>query len=190
MNKHPKSEDILKVIGVFEKVLPMAKIDNHLDMMQGSVSGGFSVCGTVHCHGGWYLIGKLGKPNKYTNFFDGIKEMSKDLGLDNGSYMAGFSGISDWAIENPNLWGNSNGRGVFSDRIAFISSDRPNGAQNLQHIIAHWKEVYERVKAMENSQSQTPEPQPEVHPTKTKEVIRYVSVSASLKKQIPELINN
>lgn len=40
---------------------------------------------------------------------------------------------------------------------------------------------------------QTPEPHPEIPPTKTKEErtrVNYVSISASLKKAIPELIQN
>lgn len=45
---------------------------------------------------------------------------------------------------------------MFSHASAFESSLRMGGALNLQHIIDHWKEVYERLKALEQPSNPYP----------------------------------
>jgi len=51
---------------------------------------------------------------------------------------------------NPDIWGNTNGNAMFIFEEAFISKDRPNGAENFQDIINHWKEVKKRILKLEN----------------------------------------
>lgn len=145
--QHPKSENILKVIEVFKKVLPMAKRKRHLNMDEISVQNEDHACGTVHCHGGWFAVGFCDLSNPYITFLNGGEEMAHVLGFKR------MDDLQVWASENPKLWGNRRGDGMFAERAAFRSSDRPRGASNLQHIIDHWTEVYERVKALEDQQT-------------------------------------
>lgn len=151
---HPKSENIRKVIDVFKSVLPMALKENYGLRMSAT-----KICGTFMCHGGWFYIGVNGQQQGAT-FSNGIKLMSKMLGLDNGYYLASSNAISEWAYGNKGVWGNDSGLHMFGSASAFNESKkRPHGAKNLQHIIDHWEEVYDRVKALEDAQK-TPEPQP------------------------------
>lgn len=147
MNKQIKSEDVLKVIKNFEKVLPKAKKEKNLDMNIGSVD----VCKTAHCHGGWYTVAKINPLRRIItkmNYIEGANIMAKDLGLKSRVE------LQNWANDNPNIWGNNYGLLMFQSngRVAFKSSNRPSGAYSLKEIIDHWKEVYERIKATEETE--------------------------------------
>lgn len=150
-----KSENILKVIEVFKKVLPMAK-SGGLDMMQTLVYANNPCdkhsCGTVHCAAGWYFIGKMGITYEFTTYDDGVELMCEDLGFVGTKFDASQNPLSDWARDNELLWGNIYGGACFSSPLAYKGDSRPNGAENLQHIIDHWTEVYERVRATEQPQ--------------------------------------
>lgn len=139
-----KSENILEVIAVFKKVLPMAVREDHLKMSCPHVNNMDERCGTVHCHGGWFAIGAcdLKKP---VDFMKGGSEMAKMLELGDSVYSVMY-----WAEENIPLWGNKYGSKMFTGERAFYhETKRPHGAKNLSDIIDHWTEVYERVKATE-----------------------------------------
>lgn len=145
MRIHPLASQVLTVINNFKKVLPMAKREDHLNMGCTSVNRSHE-CGTVHCHGGWYAISVLDVENKLLSYTDGADRLAKDLGF-------GFDeDIQEWAEQNQTLWGNEIGYGMFCDRRAFKSPDRPDGANNLQDIISHWTEVYERLLVFEGSE--------------------------------------
>lgn len=96
------------------------------------------VCGTVHCHAGWYAIAVC-DTSKNLDFFDGIQELAKDLGFENGLK------LKLWGASNPKIWGNKNARDMFSNKVAFVSNTRPEGAKTLQNIVDHWEEVYNRL---------------------------------------------
>lgn len=114
-----------------------------LDMMEGHVNVPGHVCGTIHCHAGWYAIAACDLTH-ILSYFDGSRQMALDLGVNNPSL------IEAWASTNPKIWGNRNGSAMFCEEEAFFHpTKRHNGAENLQHIIDHWTEVYERVKALE-----------------------------------------
>ena len=145
-SKHPRSEDVLNVIRNFERVLPYAEGERLLNMLETGVSRlPLPVCNTPHCHAGWYLLAK--KPfmqrifSRHNNFTYGYLEMERDLNIPS---------ISDWARENPEIWGNNSGSYVFSSPLAFVGPTRPNGAKTLKDIVDHWKEVYERLVKLEN----------------------------------------
>lgn len=156
---HPKSENILKVIRNFEKVLPMAKKETHLNMMETSVCNSYHKCGTIHCAAGWYAVAK-NQIEQGTTYMDGIFLIEQDLGFEPRDYSPGECQLEIWTIKNVELWGNRKGELLFSCRGAYSHpTKRPQGAQSLQDIVDHWKEVYERVVALEGKQSELSKPQ-------------------------------
>lgn len=143
--QHPKSENVLKVIGKLKNVLPMATRERHLDMQEGAVNNGSHPCGTTHCHGGWFAVAMgLHLISDYVDYNNGANKMAECLGFPN------MIQLENWAESNEHLWGNEDGTRMFCNEDAFISPTRPDGAENLQHIIDHWTEVYERLVALEN----------------------------------------
>lgn len=141
----PKSTDILKVIKNLKKVLPQATRKRHLDMGECMVNKHDYECGTRHCLAGWYAVATCNTKNAL-DFVDGVNKMVKHLGFPNENE------FSKWASTNPQIWGNEDGYGIFSDKDAFYNKEkRPEGAENLQHIIDHWEEVYERIKKLETN---------------------------------------
>lgn len=148
-----KSENILKVIDTFKKVLPLATRKNHLDMGETFIKQkdlGHK-CGTVHCHAGWYGVAKFDLSKEpVVTYLKGADAIAQDLGFKRTKNGTPRYGLSDWAGQNPNIWGNPFGDRIFSHEIAFMNFEkRPQGAETLQHIIDHWQEVYERVKTQE-----------------------------------------
>src|SRR5260221_665185 len=151
--KHPTSESIYRVIENFKKVLPLATREDHLDMMEGVVCNNLHKCGTIHCHAGWYIISKIGiiKNNKSNIDYNyGAEAMAKDMGFVNSEM------LKDFFVKYNKLWGNENAEEMFTGGMAFYHhKKRLEGAINLQHIIDHWTEVAERVKALEAQQTRT-----------------------------------
>lgn len=177
----PKSENILKVINNFKKVLPLAKRDEQLNMSVSQVS---SVgCGTIHCHGGWYAVAAC-DTSEFIVFDNGACKMTEDLGFDDPDMYS----LTTWANQNPEIWGNNKGAGIFCRANAFEGVNRPAGAKNLQDIIDHWTEVYERVKAIEGKTND--DDWGKTEPPKEKVIIRYVAVDESIKEETKELIFN
>ena len=80
--QNPTSQQIQTVIDNFEKVLPQATLENHLDMKEEQVRNGSYDCGTVHCHAGWYAVAKKDYFDKYDHntigYQDGISLICKD----------------------------------------------------------------------------------------------------------------
>lgn len=150
--KHPKSDDVLKVIENLRKVAIFASFEDSLDMHKGDITGLPMVfsCGTTHCHGGWYAVAVMPfwkRMSRSVGFSDGAKLMAEHLGFSSQSE------LQDWARYNPKTWGNPNGDYMFCDESAFLSSKRPKGAKRFIDIIHHWEDVYERLVKLENSES-------------------------------------
>lgn len=175
---NPRSQDVLKVIRNFEKVLPMATRKDHLNMGVCPViyKDQNHACGTIHCVGGWYMISKLKEmeSDEYIGFSLGVKEMEKDLGFHIHLELSD-SELMVWAKDNPKIWGNESGYIMFGHECAYLSESRPGGAKNLTDVIDHWKEVYQRLLVIEAKAT------PPVR-------IKYVSIPESLAEQVKEVV--
>lgn len=114
---HPKSENVLKVIRNFGSILHIANRKNHLNMMQVGVNKDH-ICGTTHCHGGWYAVASKLHEKKEVCFLHGAAQMAKDLGFDN------LFELQDWAKKNHEIWGNKNGGDMFCDKKGLLSSNK------------------------------------------------------------------
>lgn len=162
---HPTSAQVQKVIDNFKSALPLATMEGHICHSEPRVCSWNYKAGTIHCHGGWYVVGsrKLkrrrmsvfayieyrlknrGKFCAYRGilFDEGIEQMERDLGNIE---------IRIWAQENPVIWGNDKGEKMFGlsgNKLAFQSTKRPNGATCLQEIVDHWEEVRDRLIVLE-----------------------------------------
>ncbi len=138
--KHPTKAQVKAVVDNFVSILPLT-VDNahHLNMMS------MSICGSTHCHGGWYWVAKNGDhaPNGIginMGYEAGTESLAIDLGFDDDS------DLQAWAAYYPGIWGNEHGSKMFVNEIAFTCDlERPYGAQNLQDIINHWTDVMNRL---------------------------------------------
>lgn len=149
---HPqiKSKNILKVIQKFESILHLAPKRENLQMISGWVPPSLNECGSSCCHGGWYVIATVRDRCAPMTYNNGVDAMEADLELEKGM-------LRVWSLYNSMLWGNEFGHHIFDAAIAFHSATRPHGAQTLEDIVDHWKEVYERVKATEPPEEQVVE---------------------------------
>lgn len=92
--------------------------------------------GTCHCFAGWY-----GVINRH--IFDPSDR--RWFYLDAVDYIARLCGfvtryeMMDWAEQNADIWGNSNGGAMFCDEVAF------NNAKSLNGIIKHLRGVIKRL---------------------------------------------
>lgn len=135
----PTDKQFEKVIKKFESVLPLAKHDDQLDLNNIWVCNEDHKCGTVHCVGGWYAVANPNNPKIKA----AIKKQDAeyDLGADLMAQHLGFkhaSKLTDWAEENPVIWGNIYGGNLFAEEEAW------NDAKNLKDIVKHLKEVRQR----------------------------------------------
>jgi hypothetical protein len=144
--KHPKSSDVRKVIALLTSVLPMATREDHLSMSEVRVKIDGHICGTVHCHGGWFAIAN-------NIHLRDEKTIMYDAGSDLMARMIGFQHdveLGWWARLHKQIWGNPDGGYLFRHARAFYHpTKRPHGAKNLQHIIDHWSECATRLEALE-----------------------------------------
>lgn len=163
----PTSQQIRKVINNFLKLDISALLEtNRLNMRTTEVNSKGHVCGSVHCHAGWYAVAVLPDRFRYLKMVDfkyGAAQMAFDLGFIDGTNIMCPCGcgsiesfdargaLTAWAKANPELWGNHNGDYMFSDTRAFTSAGRPHGAANVMDIVNHWEEVYARVVEFEKT---------------------------------------
>ena len=122
------------VINNFKKVLPMAKEDSQLDMLEPDVNNNHHSCGTVHCVGGWYAVacGLDNKDSTFITYRHGANEMARHLGF---SHM---DDLETWAGFNSNIWGNECGHNMFCNKSAY------NYAYNLAEVLVHLEGVRDR----------------------------------------------
>lgn len=150
------SSNVRKVIDNFKKVLPFALKEGSLDMSRASVPRTLNECGTPCCHAGWYALATSDFSTRLRgiNFVYGVQQMDIDLELPKEKEDSPFtllSRLARYMNKHSEIWGNGYGGKIFLHQYAFIHEDkRPNGAENLQHIIDHWEEVYLRLYTLEN----------------------------------------
>lgn len=120
-----------KVIDNLEKVVPIATVENNLDMHETKINTKGHVCGTIHCMGGWYAIATL-DITEPISFLSGAIEMAKDLGFES------ISEIEDWARSYSKIWGNEYGGSLFCRPWAY------NDAKTIQEAIEYLKGVRDR----------------------------------------------
>lgn len=94
-------------------------------------------CGTTHCHAGLFLIGcdNSEYENVVVGYGYGVKLMTRMLGF------WGCELLLKWASMNAYLWGNGNGKFMFTDNDAF------NGAKKPSQIADWWEAVADRIEA-------------------------------------------
>jgi hypothetical protein len=120
------------VIDNLKKVLPIATLPGHLNMMETEVNDYGTICGTVHCLGGWYAIAALNPGKERLSFTDGADKMAEDIGFDDKEE------LEKWAHENGDIWGNEYGYYMFSGGSAF---DYP---KTLADIVLFLEKVRDR----------------------------------------------
>lgn len=116
-----------KFLEMAEKFLPYAARENcKLDMMEPYLYK--HRCGTTACHAGYAALILLKAQHK-THFKKGANALAEFLGF--SSYFS----LEDWADDNPAIWGNVNGTGMFACYEAFNmgASD-----QSLAGIVKHY----------------------------------------------------
>jgi hypothetical protein len=115
-------------------------------------------CGTPGCHAGLISIVAKDLPGLeeahlkvFKIHFKTYKEIKQDLYVytiwaDALAEFLGFEDIlhlTDWAVDNPKLWGNKYGDYMFCARLAFTDDK----SKHLTHrdIINHWKQVLKNI---------------------------------------------
>lgn len=125
------------VIDNLKKVLPMATMEGHLNMLQSEVNYEHR-CGTIHCVGGWYAISTCDLSNT-VDYEDGAHNMATHLGFKRKEDMKRYYD------DRLDLWGNGHAINMFLTPCAYYHhTKRPEGAQTLQHVIDHFEEVRDR----------------------------------------------
>ena len=160
MNQHPDPSLIRKAMDLME----MADAAYHISvrMDHGIVSKVPFACGTVACHGGVYLLATTQHPRWEKVIVQGFSEpqlaMVGDRGLqitfNRGSarlaHDLGFltsTHLSEWAIGNPDLWGNSKGAFMFSSQGNWAFGKSVDDTLTVADIVAHWRGVADRIEA-------------------------------------------
>jgi hypothetical protein len=103
-------------------------------------------CNTVHCFAGWIMAHHINKKNSefkdnFYNYCTGIEIICKMLGYND------FNQLLDWADKNPAIWGNTNGRNMFTTYSAFESYDLDSNMINSGYNFMHIRIKFENVKA-------------------------------------------
>lgn len=138
--RHPTKKQMQKVIDYFTKVLPFAKEEYQLNMMESDVCIEPNICGTIHCVGGWYVYANFHRKfikerciDHVLDYNDGADLMALDLGFKISP------DLRCWAYCNPEIWGNRFGGGMFSNRQAWGFS------RTLKDVVEHLKDVQKRL---------------------------------------------
>ncbi len=145
----PSQEQWQKVIDTLKSVLPMAKKEGNLNMDYGIVNG--ESCGTICCVAGWYMVAKTNPDRvdllKNDDWILGKRAIAQDLGFETGEF------LKQWADNNPQLWGNTDGYGMFMDAYAYTSGVLGARAETLSDVIAHFEFVKNNCNACANEKS-------------------------------------
>lgn len=101
-------------------------------------------CGSPACHAGWFGVyfdnfndDKVNGGDRYKSFSEYAGEMANFLGLECKFY------LESWAVDNPEIWGNSDGTNMFYENKAFGISNYHN--ITLRDISNHWFKVAKRL---------------------------------------------
>lgn len=107
----------------------------------------FQKCRTIACHAGWFGLARSKFSNGYS-YEDSADDMAKFLGIVNR-----FE-LKDWAENNPDLWGNHDGDGMFCSAhafgkgLAYYKSVWKYKPLTLKHIGNHWAKVADRIRKL------------------------------------------
>ena len=100
-------------------------------------------CGTVHCVGGWYVVANLHRKEikdrfkkGFVGYSDGANLMARDLGFANRDC------LQTWANDNPKIWGNTAGKGLFANESAYDN-------EGFDGVIAQWELVKQNLIELE-----------------------------------------
>ena len=133
-----KAEDARAVAETFDRILADPSYDgHHVIMSQANVT---VECGTTACHAGWYELARAPAGTEIKSLFwtDGADQMARDLGFEYRE------DLTEWARDNPDVWGNEYGYGMFQLNLAF-----GDGPITLADIAEHWHGVANRLEARE-----------------------------------------
>ncbi len=134
--------------------------DDVKDMQVDMESTKEPTCGTPGCHAGLISIVAKKLPELeeahlkvFKIHFKTYKEIKQDLYVytiwaDALAEFLGFEDIlhlTDWAVDNPKLWGNKYGENMFSSWQAFTNDK--NKQLTHRDIINHWKQVLVNIEA-------------------------------------------
>ena len=133
--------------------------DHHVAMYCHSVSQrpeqDGSTCTTIACMAGFYYLGKLTKPefakDENSNYSFLVTDDDKDVDFVEGAEMfaddLGFEKAVDlchWAKQNPTIWGNNAGHGLFNHENAY---GKATGTKlTINEIVLHLGSVSERLR--------------------------------------------
>jgi hypothetical protein len=134
--KHPTIEQVNFVIRKLKSVAGQARKKGAFNMSEAiAYMKNRHECGTVHCASGWYVVANLDRPEiknrfkkGYVGYSDGADLMARDLGF------ADRDCLQTWAYENPEIWGNENGRSIFSEESAYDN-------EGFDGVIKQWELV-------------------------------------------------
>lgn len=99
-----------------------------------------NICETPACHAGWFGVIKHAESKRGTYYIEYAREMAKFLG------MRDDDDLTEWACQNPIVWGNSYGDEMFMNARAFGESDDDGmNRVSIQQIAQHWYNVGERM---------------------------------------------
>jgi len=141
--KHPKSEKVREVGNVFLGIFNTIK-DCPIDMMATRVeSNELNVCGTPHCHAGWYVAGSRVDYDGDQDYEGGSLKIATDLGFEDEHK------LMNWADKNPEIWGNKDGGEMFSGSGAFGPEFEDDEKLTLEIIGNYWIDVANALEFLE-----------------------------------------
>jgi len=141
--ENPKSFKVRKIGEVFLQLYDKLGGDAPVRMMQGAVcKDSENLCGTPHCHAGWYLHAVSAEINRGTIFTQGSSKMAEDLGFYSENE------LRRWADVNDEIWGNRFGDAMFCGFEAFGVNKYYE--LDLKIIGEHWIRVADRLEELEN----------------------------------------
>jgi len=148
MNKKTKHPNVAKCRELGMLFLNLHESDPACRVEMGETR--FSLCGTAACHAGWFQVSK-GRSWGFLNNI-GYEEGSRDIARFLGFYGKHPEGkLESWAEDNPDLWGNKDGDGMFCSSDAFYSTPptltKPHN-MSIKHIGLHWLKVADRIEAL------------------------------------------
>lgn len=163
--RHPDPAAIRAAMGRLERVVDARRFPR-LDMLTMGLKQRVLFgreCGTTACHGGWYALAVIAEmtdaPVEWIpapglgfrqmalasrrpgaegciSWKSGAIQLALDLGF------ADIEELLWWARKYPSLWGNDWGFEMFIDVRAF------GRRRTIRGVIAHWREVAERLEAL------------------------------------------
>ena len=174
MKSKPRPQRIREMCNLFEK----ANEKYHVKINMGAMRitqprTKRHLCKTSCCHGGLFALAIADKEGYYfdddplhktislhgeykrwnlpVTYVSGADKMAKFLGFKNKAE------LGEWAGKNKKLWGNEDGRRMFSTLgIAFVGDSLEydnHDKVTIDNIIAHWRGVADRIEKNERTKS-------------------------------------